>query len=162
MNENIEIDLYKAIENNSDEETVNDLIQPGVDCNLSHYDHLTSTFVCLIQLAADNDRHSLLRLLYEHRNSPTKTELEKYLTYYMINHDQSNKQKNETLFEYTISRLFYFYITEHKIKQVFDTFIAALHDFNDAKHRGQDLCVRRISTRNISSITYPHSISNNY
>ena len=139
MADTLETQLYNALGRISSSTTVKELIKKDVDCNLSHFDPITKTFISPIRLAAKIDRHETLRLLYEHRNSPTKIQLEKHLTFYINHYDRVQKQNNEILFEYTVSRLLYSRITEHKTKTDFNILIAALHDFDNAEHRRQDL-----------------------
>jgi hypothetical protein len=119
---------------------VEELIEQGFDCNLSHFDGTTSTFfITPIQLAIKNDRHRTLYLLYEHRNSPTIEQLEKHLTFYTNHHVLLEDKQNETLFDYCVSRLLYNRITKHPRIDL-HTLIVALHGYNDATLDDKSLC----------------------
>jgi hypothetical protein len=139
MSKSLEKLLYDAIKKNDNPQTIQELIDQGVDCNLSYFDHDTLDFISPIQLAINNNRHRTLCLLYEHRNSPTRTQLEKHLTFYVNHHVQSQNEQNETLFDYTVSRLLYNRITEHP-KIDFHTLIVALHGYDNAKLGDESLC----------------------
>ena len=135
MANTLESQLYNTLKGNSNPKTVKELIDQGVDCNLAHFDRDTRTFISPIRSAAKTYRHNPLFLLYEHRNSPTKRQLDKHVAFYINHRDQSQNEKNEILLDYTVSRLLYIRITDHP-RKIFDTFIAALHDFDGAKrHR---------------------------
>ncbi|CAF5010144.1 unnamed protein product [Rotaria sp. Silwood1] len=107
--------------------------------NVSHFDRLINTFISPIQLAAKLGRHEELLLLYEHRNSPTKLQLEKRWTFYINHYDRLHREGNEILFDYTVSRLLYTRITTEHTKIVFDNLIPALRDIDNASHRGRSL-----------------------
>ncbi|CAF1195124.1 unnamed protein product [Rotaria sordida] len=107
--------------------------------NVSHFDRLTNTFISPIQLAAKLGRHEELLLLYEHRNSPTKLQLEKRWTFYINHYDRLHRERNEILFDYTVSRLLYTRITTEHTEIEFDNLIPALRDIDNASHRGRSL-----------------------
>ncbi|CAF1446253.1 unnamed protein product [Rotaria magnacalcarata] len=134
MTETLETRLYKTLKRDPDFDMVKQLIYDGVDCNLSYFDRYSRTFQSPIQLTLKTDRRETLHLLYKHRNSPTRIQLKKQLTFYINHNNRLQKEKNEILFHYTVSRLLYTRITEHS-KIVFDTLIAALHDYDHAKYR---------------------------
>jgi hypothetical protein len=138
MEKTPETRLFEALKKNPNPETVRELIEEDVDCNLSHFDHHSRTFISPIRWASTTDRYVTLPLLYERRNSPTKLQLNKHLTFYINHHDRSQKERNEILFDYSVSRLLYTRISDHP-KKVFDTLIAGFHDFDDATYRGQSL-----------------------
>ncbi|CAF1308491.1 unnamed protein product [Rotaria sordida] len=136
MANTLETRLYNTLKRNPNSKTVKELIEQGVDCNLSHFDPDTRSIIFPIQLASKTNRHDTLCLLYEHRNRPTKLQLERHLTFYINHYDQTQEKKNEILFDYIISRLLYGRIIQYP-KNVFDTLIAALHDYDNATHRGE-------------------------
>ncbi|CAF1195896.1 unnamed protein product [Rotaria sordida] len=136
MANTLETRLYNTLKRNPNSKTVKELIEQGVDCNLSHFDPDTRSIIFPIQLASKTNRHDTLCLLYEHRNRPTKLQLEKHLTFYINHYDQTQEKKNEILFDYIISRLLYGRIIQYP-KNVFNTLIAALHDYDNATHRGE-------------------------
>jgi hypothetical protein len=97
--------LNNVIKKKGKSSTIEELIRQGVDCNLSHFNRDTLTFISPIQLAAKKGRHYRLCCLYKHRNSPTITQLKQHVTFYINHHVQSQDKENETLFNYTVSRL---------------------------------------------------------
>jgi hypothetical protein len=131
--------LFNTLKRRPNLETIKELIEQDVDCNLSYFDRRTRTFISPIQLAAKSDRHIALPYLYEHRNSPTKEQLDQHLSFYINHHNRSQPEKNEILFDYTISRLLYTRINAEHTKQIFDTLIVSLHGFDKAEYRKQSL-----------------------
>jgi hypothetical protein len=140
MANTLEKRLCDTLKGRSNVSAVRQLIEQGVDCNLSHFDSCTLTFIAPIQLAAKNSRRCTLRLLYQRRNSPTKAQLEKRLAFYLNQYQPSEEENNQTLLEYTVSRLLHTDITKHP-EEAFSILIAALHNFDDATQRGEKLCI---------------------
>ncbi|CAF4035690.1 unnamed protein product, partial [Rotaria sp. Silwood1] len=103
----MEASLYEAIHDEVSLDKVSDLIKRDVDCNLSHFDSNTLNFISPIQFAARTSvyKYGALRLLYRNRNSPTKMQIEKHLSFYFNYYDSTNNESNHLFFEFTISRL---------------------------------------------------------
>ncbi|CAF1094569.1 unnamed protein product [Didymodactylos carnosus] len=94
------------------------------------------------KLAAEKGdyRYRKLLLLYKYRNIPTKTQLEKHLTFYYNHYQSSKEEENEILLDFTVSRLLHTRITKYPTEQ-FHILITALHGYDEAKLRGRKLGV---------------------
>ena len=115
MTTNMETSLYEAIRRDKSLDTISNLIQQGVDCNLSHFNPHELNFTSPIQLASEHSvyRYVTLRLLYRNRNSPTKMQIEKHLAFYFNFYDASDTIKNDLFLEFTISRLLHKRISQY-------------------------------------------------
>ena len=140
MTDTLEKRLYDEIQSKADLKTIEQLIHQDVDCNLYHFDPHTKKFFSPIHLAKETKQEAILNLLYEHRNSPTKAQLEKHLQFYINHYDPSKQEENKILFDYIVSRFLYIHITSQYKPIVFDTLIAALHDYDGVRRGNQDLC----------------------
>jgi hypothetical protein len=139
MAQSLETNLYNTLKRNRNLETVRELIDQDVDCNLSHFDRTTRTFIFPIQLVTKTDRHNTLHLLYERRNSPTQGQLDKHLTFYINHYDRPQTQNNEILFDFIVSRLLYIRIFKEQSKIDAYTILTGLHDLDDAVRYGESL-----------------------
>ncbi|CAF2969459.1 unnamed protein product [Rotaria sp. Silwood2] len=142
MTGTIETRLYDAIVGESSLSKITKLLEDDIDCNLSHFDLTTLNFVSPIQLAAKKAtyRYGTLNLLYKKRNSPTKVQLEKHLTFFCNHYQLSNNEENELLFEFTVCRLLHNRISRYPVQEI-HIIIAALFDYDEAKLRGQNLSI---------------------
>jgi hypothetical protein len=140
MTDTLEKQLYDEISNESDPNTIKQLIDQGVDCNLLYFNPSSPNFISPIRLASEKKYYDTLCLLYEYRNRPTKTQLEKHLQFYINHYDPSQEEKNIICFDYIVSRFLYTRITTQREPIIFYTLIVALHGFDGAKLRNQDLC----------------------
>lgn len=140
MSDTLEKQLYDEISNESDPNTIKQLIDQDVDCNLLYFNPSSPSFISPIRLASEKKDYDTLCLLYEFRKSLTKAQLEKYLQFYINHYDPSQKERNVVCFDFIVGRFLYTRITTHRKPDMFYTLIAALHDIDGAKRRDQDLC----------------------
>ncbi|CAF1442808.1 unnamed protein product [Adineta ricciae] len=136
--ETLEARLFDILESNPDPDEIMKLIERGVDCNLSKFDPNTDGFISPIELAAKQHAHRALCYLYEHRNSPTKAQLEKHLVFYINHYNLLQEEKNQLALEYIVSHLLHKDILEFDPEH-FLIFINALNNIDGATRRGIDL-----------------------
>ena len=140
MTDTLEKQLYDEISDESDPNTIKQLINQDVDCNLLYFNPSSPSFISPIRLASEKKDYDTLCLLYEFRKSLTKTQLEKYLQFYINHYDPSQTKRNVVCFDYIVSRFLYTRITTRRKPDIFYTLIAGIHDIDGAKRRNQDLC----------------------
>ncbi|CAF5008366.1 unnamed protein product [Rotaria sp. Silwood1] len=136
----MEASLYEAIHDEVSLDKVSDLIKHGVDCNLSHFDPNSLSFISPIQLAARTSvyKYAALRLLYRNRNSPTKMQIEKHLAFYFNYYDSSNNENNDLFLEFTISWLLHTRISQHLPGEM-DIINVALWNYDKVLLHGRQL-----------------------
>ncbi|CAF1586796.1 unnamed protein product [Rotaria sp. Silwood1] len=136
----MEASLYEAIHDEVSLDKVSDLIKHGVDCNLSHFDPNSLSFISPIQLAARTSvyKYAALRLLYRNRNSPTKMQIEKHLAFYFNYYDSSSNENNDLFLEFTISWLLHTRISQHLPGEM-DIINVALWNYDKVLLHGRQL-----------------------
>ncbi|CAF2900206.1 unnamed protein product [Rotaria sp. Silwood2] len=136
----MEVSLYEAIRDETSLDKISNLINEGVDCNLSHFDPNSLNFISPIQLAAGKYvyKYGALHLLYKARNRPTKMQIEKHLAFYFNYYDPSNNENSDLFLEFTISRLLHTRISQYLPGEM-DVINVALWNYDKVLLHGRKL-----------------------